>query len=223
MPNDLTLYIPIVDFISESIGSNSEVALYEVSDTEGSLLYLSKRRFTNRSIGDALSNSLIETLKKYNEQKKINPENNPYISRVPVKTKDSRLLRSSSYFIEKKGEIIGIINITVDITDMVITGNFINSMLTDLTGGPERDLSQEADIVPEDFTSMEHHAYSIIEEVLYDVKTPPDALTIDEKMNIIGTLDQKGIFQLKGIISYVSKRLYTSEKTIYRYLNNLRQ
>ena len=145
------------------------------------------------------------------------------MSKIPVKTKEGRLLRSSSYFIEEGEDVVGIINIAVDITDMVISGNFINSMLTELTGGPERNLSAESDILPDDFSSMEHHAYSIIDEVLMEIKTPPDALSADEKISIIGMLNQRGVFQLKGIIGYVAKRLYTSEKTIYRYLNNLRQ
>ena len=145
------------------------------------------------------------------------------MSKIPVKTKEGRLLRSSSYFIEEGEDVVGIINIAVDITDMVISGNFINSMLTELTGGPERNLSAESDILPDDFSSMEHHAYSIIDEVLLEIKTPPDALSADEKISIIGMLNQRGVFQLKGIIGYVAKRLYTSEKTIYRYLNNLRQ
>lgn len=218
----LKSYIHFADFISSTMGSNSEVAIYDLSVDGGYLFYISKTRFTGREIGNKLSSSLIETLKKYKENKKES-SNIPYMSKIPVKTKEGRLLRSSSYFIEEGEDVVGIINIAVDITDMVISGNFINSMLTELTGGPERNLSAEIDILPDDFSSMEHHAYSIIDEVLLEIKTPPDALSADEKISIIGMLNQRGVFQLKGIIGYVAKRLYTSEKTIYRYLNNLRQ
>nr|WP_261665866.1 helix-turn-helix domain-containing protein [Fusobacterium necrophorum] len=39
-------------------------------------------------------------------------------------------------------------------------------------------------------------------------------------MKVVEDLQQKGIFQLKGNISTVAKKLEISEKTLYRYLKN---
>ena len=46
-------------------------------------------------------------------------------------------------------------------------------------------------------------------------------LTQDEKMEIMDILNRKGVFLLKGSVSYVAKELRSSEASIYRYLGKL--
>ena len=48
-----------------------------------------------------------------------------------------------------------------------------------------------------------------------------DRLTQDEKMEIMDILNRKGVFLLKGSVSYVAKELHSSEASIYRYLGKL--
>ena len=50
---------------------------------------------------------------------------------------------------------------------------------------------------------------------------PVERLTQDEKMEIMATLNRKGVFLLKGSVSYVAKELHSSEASIYRYLGKL--
>ena len=42
-----------------------------------------------------------------------------------------------------------------------------------------------------------------------------------EKMEIMEILDRKGVFLLKGSVSFVAKELHSSEASIYRYLGKL--
>ena len=48
-----------------------------------------------------------------------------------------------------------------------------------------------------------------------------DRLNQDEKMEIMEILDRKGVFLLKGSVSFVAKELHSSEASIYRYLGKL--
>ena len=50
---------------------------------------------------------------------------------------------------------------------------------------------------------------------------PVERLTQDEKMEIMAALNRKGVFLLKGSVSYVAKELHSSEASIYRYLGKL--
>ena len=45
-------------------------------------------------------------------------------------------------------------------------------------------------------------------------------MTTSEKIEIVKSLDKKGIFNLKGSVGELAKRFNTSEKTIYRYLSS---
>jgi predicted transcriptional regulator YheO len=52
---------------------------------------------------------------------------------------------------------------------------------------------------------------------------PIDRLKKDEKLRIIASLKDKGIFLLKGAVPEVAKLLDSSEATIYRYISEVEQ
>ena len=62
---------------------------------------------------------------------------------------------------------------------------------------------------------------SIVSEVVSNYPVPVERLTQDEKMEIMAALNRKGVFLLKGSVSYVAKELHSSEASIYRYLGKL--
>ena len=62
-----------------------------------------------------------------------------------------------------------------------------------------------------------------LEDISMDIPAdvPVERLTQDEKMEIMAALNRKGVFLLKGSVSYVAKELHSSEASIYRYLGKL--
>ncbi|WP_261787627.1 helix-turn-helix domain-containing protein [Fusobacterium necrophorum] len=60
----------------------------------------------------------------------------------------------------------------------------------------------------------------LIEDYFDSLSTVGAAMSIEERMKVVEDLQQKGIFQLKGNISTVAKKLEISEKTLYRYLKS---
>ncbi len=69
-------------------------------------------------------------------------------------------------------------------------------------------------------TSIAGATASIVSEVVSNYPVPVERLTQDEKMEIMA-LNRKGVFLLKGSVSYVAKELHSSEASIYRYLGKL--
>ena len=51
----------------------------------------------------------------------------------------------------------------------------------------------------------------------------PTRLSYQEKMEVVRSLDEKGIFLVKGAITELAAALKTTEVTIYRYINKLQQ
>ena len=70
-------------------------------------------------------------------------------------------------------------------------------------------------------TSIAGATASIVSEVVSNYPVPVERLTQDEKMEIMAALNRKGVFLLKGSVSYVAKELHSSEASIYRYLGKL--
>ena len=62
---------------------------------------------------------------------------------------------------------------------------------------------------------------SVIDESVTYYGVPPQRLTADEKLDIVQKLDDRGIFLVKGSIAEVAKRLFCSEATVYRYLQQI--
>ena len=70
-------------------------------------------------------------------------------------------------------------------------------------------------------TSIAGATASIVSQVVEDYPVEVDRLTQDEKMEIMDILNRKGVFLLKGSVSYVAQALHSSEASIYRYLGKL--
>ena len=70
-------------------------------------------------------------------------------------------------------------------------------------------------------TSIAGATASIVSQVVADYPVEVDRLTQEEKMEIMDILNRKGVFLLKGSVSYVAQALHSSEASIYRYLGKL--
>ena len=70
-------------------------------------------------------------------------------------------------------------------------------------------------------TSIAGATASIVSSVVANYPVDVDRLNQDEKMEIMEILDRKGVFLLKGSVSFVAKELHSSEASIYRYLGKL--
>lgn len=207
----------MVNFLGNTFGNNTEITLYDFSKTEEGEL-IKKSSGSKLELGGELSKSLKNIIKKYKDKQDNKIE---YITKIPGKDMEGRLYRISTFFIkDMEKKLIGIMNIKVDITDMVISANYLNETLKELTGGPERNLKKESEEEEKYENTLEEYSQQLINKYFNEMKKPVDALSTNEKIEVIKELDKRGIFQLKGSIAELSKRFNTSEKTIYRYLKS---
>ncbi|MDI6601874.1 MAG: helix-turn-helix domain-containing protein [Thermoanaerobacteraceae bacterium] len=103
--------------------------------------------------------------------------------------------------------------VNIDITQVIAMKDFLEAYIG---GGDKRVDSYETEHFA---TSIEDLVYSTIKKTISDAGIPPERMTPEEKMAVVQSLNSKGIFMLKGVVSQVADMLSVSENTIYRYLN----
>lgn len=203
--------IPLVDGIASTFGKNCEVVLHDIRNPQSSVIAIANGHITGRSIGSPMTEYGLATLRKGQFDKPI--------VNYRKKTKEGKLLKSSSLFIkDEKGKLIGFLCINYDISELTIARNIINDFTNIIE---DADFDEDSG---ESFGSTVNEMLSsIVNKTLESVGKPVAFISKEEKVNIVQTLDQKGVFLIKGAIDYVAKVLCVSRYTVYNYLDEIRE
>ena len=211
-------YTLIVDFLGHVLGPDYEIALHELEDDSNRIIAIANGELTGRHIGSPLSNKMLEFVagNLYETQN--------YVLNFESVSATGKTMCSNSMFIKgRHGELSGLLCI-----------NFDSSRVMELCGGGvkrgvpsgTRLIADSNDPVETPVrsgypTSIAGATASIVSQVVANYPVEVDRLTQDEKMEIMDILNRKGVFLLKGSVSYVAKELHSSEASIYRYLGKL--
>ena len=215
-------YTLLVDFLGHILGPDYEVALHELTDNSNEIVAIANGELTGRHLGSPLSNKMLEFVagKLY--------ETRDYVLRFETTTANGKKMCSNTMFIKgRSGELTGLLCINFDSSRY----EELSQRVMDLCGGvlaPGQPsgthliAEQEPVDAPSEYpTSIAGATASIVTAVVSAYPVSVDRLTQDEKMEIMDTLNRKGVFLLKGSVSFVAKELHSSEASIYRYLGKL--
>ena len=155
-------------------------------------------------------------------------ETKDYVLRFETVSANGKKMCSNSMFIKgRDGELAGLLCINFDASRY----EELSARIMDLCGGAlTPGVPSGTRLIAEDDeanaempmpTSIAGATASIVSNVINNYPVSVDRLTQDEKMDIMDTLNRKGVFLLKGSVSYVAKELHSSEASIYRYLGKL--
>ena len=201
--------IPLVEGIANTFGKNCEVVLHDIRNPQSSVIAIANGHITGRSIGSPMTEYGLATLRSGQFDKPI--------VNYRKKTKDGKLLKSSSLFIkDENGKLIGFLCINYDISELTIARNIINNLTNIIE---ETDFSEEDESFGNTVNEM---LSSIVNKALESVGKPVAFISKEEKVNIVQMLDEKGVFLIKGAIDYVAKVLCVSRYTVYNYLDETR-
>ncbi|MDT8715889.1 PAS domain-containing protein [Clostridium sp. 19966] len=208
----LKSYIPMVDFISEILGENSEVVLHDINNADSSIVYIKNGHLSGRTVGGPLTDLVLKVV-----QNRIY-DNENFLANYKA-LGNSKAFKSSSYFIKNQlGEIIGVLCVNTDTKPYQDAQKLLEGFLkTSKDFSPANDNQEEAE---ENLCSNTTDLLSsMIKEALEEVDIPPSRMNSEEKKQLIGKLYDKGTFQMKGAVTEASKALLVSEPTIYRYIS----
>ena len=203
--------IPIAKTISATFGKNCEVVLHDFSGPQHSIIFIENGHITGRKIGDPITDFALASWREggfgeNREDKLLN---------YKTKTKDGRILKSSSVFIkDEKDKIAGCLCINYDMTGHLMYKNIINefSAINELNEEKEETFVNDVDEILD----------SIINKAIEEVNIPTSLMQKEDNLRVVEIVDKKGGFMIKGSIDQLAHRLNVSRYTIYNYLDELK-
>ncbi len=206
----LQTVLQTIDGLYETLGCRYEVILHDLSQLEQSIVAV-RGNITNRKAGGPPTNYLLKFLRKYGDDapNQINYRN---------ETSDGRVLRSSTIFIRDEAKhIIGSLCINQDLTDYIMASRLMQEAVSFPETGEKVDGAEE--FFAHDISEVME---AMVSSELEAVQKPVAYMQKEDKLAVVESLEEKGIFDIKGSVEYVAERLGVTNFTVYNYLKEIR-
>ncbi len=200
---------PAVGAIARIFGPYCEVLLHALDDLSHSVRCIANGHITGRTIGSPITEFAMHILR--DSRKTRNQIFGPY----PSMAKDGRQMRSITAVIHNQNERpIGMLCINMDLSApfIDIVGEFLRHTM-DADKGPKEQFA----------SSVEELISRSLDEVHTALSRERQLSPVARNKRIVSELNQRGIFEIKGIIEYVAKEMGLSKYTIYNYLREVKQ
>lgn len=201
-------YIPLVDFLADCLGEDTEVVLHDLSDYHQSVVAIRNGHISGRSIGSPLTDLSLKVLKT------AMFEQTPYMANYQSLSKEGHMLKASTFFIrDDDGRFVGMLCINADNHKLVAARDTLAELVAMLK------IPNENATVTETLSmSVRELVMNNIARVAPDIEHTADTMQQKEKIELIEKLSDMGTFMIKGAIGYVAEALRVSVPTVYRYL-----
>lgn len=200
------LAIRTADMLVKMFGSRCEVAVHDFKDLKKSLIHLAGD-VTGREIGSPITDLVLNELAKHNKEIEDIPS-------YKTQTKKGNILKSATIFLrDRENKVIGALCINYDISLFIQFGGEIEQFIN---------FEDQQEKTESFFTSIQDVTHEMVEQVLHGFKKAPSLMTLDEKVDCVRQLEEKGTFLIKGATDYVATVLGVSKFTIYNYLQKIR-
>ncbi|OOF67996.1 transcriptional regulator [Rodentibacter caecimuris] len=202
----LNSYKAVVDGVSALIGEHCEIVLHSLEDIEHSAICIANGHNTKRQVGSPITDLALRSLRNMQSES----VSKPYFTRA----KSACLMKSVTIAIRNKTQrIIGLLCININLD--VPVSQFVQAFLPS---------------TKQDETSSVNFASSVEDLVLQTMENTIEEITSDrlvannnKNRQIVISLYEKGIFDIKDAINLVADRLNISRHTVYLYIRQIRQ
>jgi predicted transcriptional regulator YheO len=202
----------MVDFLSKILGDDTEIVLHDLSNYKNSIVAIRNSHISGRKIGDAVTDLLLEMIHDGDLKGK------KYLNNYKGYAKNGDILRSSTFLINnKKGKLIGALCINENCNMMFSLKDYLDKKLS-FSGEKIND----RDITETFNNNIDEYSTMMIKETIKEIGIVPERMSVEEKISIVNSLQEKGIFQLKGTVTQTAQELGISEPSVYRYINRLK-
>ena len=198
-------YKAVVDGVSALIGEHCEIVLHSLEDIEHSAICIANGHNTNRQVGSPITDLALRSLRNMQSES----VSKPYFTR----TKGSVLMKSVTIAIRNKAQrIIGLlcININLDVPISQFVQAFMPTEKTEETSAVNF------------ASSVEDLVNQTIEKTIEEVNTDRMVANNTKNRQIVLSLYEKGIFDIKDAINLVAERLDISHHTVYLYIRQIK-
>lgn len=203
--------IPIVETTSKMFGKNCEVVLHDFSGPQHSIIAIENGHITGRKIGDPITDFALASWR----QGGFGKSKDDKILNYKTKTKDGRILKSSSVFIKDENDnIVGCFCVNYDMTGYLMFDKIMNEFCTihELNEEKEETFIKDVDEI----------LNSIINKAIEEMNKPIALMQKEDNLRVVEIVDEKGGFMIKGSIDQLAHKLNVSRFTIYNYLDEIK-
>lgn len=194
--------------IAAQFGPDCEVAVHDLTKGyEQTIIAIENGHVTKRQVGDDASEIVLGALK----DKAGAQDNLSYLTRAP----DGRLLKSSSVYIrDPSGEVVALLGINYDVTQLSHTFSALGQFIT---AAQDKKDAEIATIAPNVGDLLDQ----LLEESWEHVGRKPVAMmSKEDKVRAVHYLDRKGAFLVKKSGDKVTRFYDISKYTLYNYLDS---
>lgn len=208
-------YIPMVDFIADIMGDNTEVILHDVTDCSNSVVAIRNNHISGRTVGAPLTDLGLRILKEANDTKRN------YLAGYVGYSKDGNKTKSSTWLIRDDDDVIvGMLCVNSDYSELTRAVDVLNNFLgkQHLPSAPQ--VEEQTEYFNMSVTDLVDNN---LKKVWPDLGEGRTKLSQKEKVEIVTRLYEMGTFYMKGSVACVAERIGSSIPTVYRYLNSLKK
>ena len=202
----LNSYRAVVEGVSALIGNHCEIVLHSLEDLEHSAICIANGHNTNRQEGSPLTDLALKSL----HNMKTDSVSKPYFTRI----KNGGLMKSVTIAIRNKNQrIIGLLCININLD--VPLSQFIQALM------PSNPMEETSSV---NFaSSVEELVSQTVEHTIEEVNADRLVANNNKNRQIVVSLFEKGIFDIKDAINLVADRLDISRHTVYLYIRQIKQ
>lgn len=212
MADQRTMWMNLVDFLGETLGSSFEAVLFDLQKDELPAVY---HRNANQISIAAMRGLVVQALDSGWVRRQ------GYCANRAMPVEYSQMLKASVFFVpgEKEEDPPSAALCIAAHSSMFLR---LLNFVSDMNRFDPRDLD---DTAPEEPAPPRKEAptLDLIEQVLARECLEPGAIDADDRVDVIVDLYDAGFFELKGAVAKAAEVLGISQKSVYRYLAKIKQ
>lgn len=195
-------------------GPDCEVVVHDLRVPESSIIALLNGHVSGRKLGGPLIGGPMNdiALRSLTRREDSDPQTLSY----ETKTADGRRLRSTTtLYYNANGVPFAAFCLNLDLTAPLAAARWIEQVI----GSAAPPASIDANSQAPDFNAV---LDQLIQECVSQEPGPPEALDRDARMRVVGELESRGAFLMRGAVVKVANALGVSKFTVYGYLDEIR-
>ncbi len=209
---------PIVKMLGSIVGPHIEVVLHDLTKPESSVVALENGHVSNRSLGASILNGPKEDKGFAAAVDELSVRGEPVHSIIEgysTVTSNNRPLKSATViFRDATGEPFVALCLNADMSNFEMAHAWLGQFLQPLQKAmPAQSAQPEMDVLMQE----------IISDAVRRTGKPITLMNKREKTQAVQTMQQRGLFIVKGGVERAAAALGVSRYTIYNYLEALRQ
>lgn len=216
-------FAPLVDFLGQALGVNTEVVLHDLSQLDTSVVAIANSGVSGRRIGSPATDLVLRMVRD------AAWKDRDYISGYKgTAAHGVGEVRSSTYFLRREDKVVGMLCINTDESPIHNLQMAVHELAQTLIppsvnnavkGGDSSSIEESENLA----ASISEMTAAAVAAAVRRTGIPVERLSADDRLALVDGLYADGFFQLRGAVADVAQQLKVSEPSVYRYLQQVKR